>query len=289
MMLVILSTYANVWFDLPWSRTNNQGLGQTHNVFVDYVSQGLMCVLFFCYCLNQWLIDRRSFKALVWLGLALLSLGAVLFLLQGRSGLVALVVASATLICYYAPRRQLLFLVFIFSGVIAVFVMQSPLMWQQLLAGYTEVSRYQPNSLTSLGTRIDLWRFAFDQTLMHPFLGAGLGSYPEIAAKHFGHCTYVCTHPHNQYLFFSFEMGVVGLGAFAWLLWRSFESTLGGARHAGALLASWVAVLAVDSLYNAPFWYRAQSYFAYAMLALLLASVYAGRPVTTSSASNDHL
>ena len=46
MLFTLVSVYANIWFDLPWSVTHNQGWGVDHTVFKDYISQGIMMSLF---------------------------------------------------------------------------------------------------------------------------------------------------------------------------------------------------------------------------------------------------
>lgn len=151
-------------------------------------------------------------------------------------------------------------------------VTTSPLMTDRLTAAYQDITSYQAYDQTSLGLRMDMWKLAFDRMVEHPITGTGSGTYPQIAARHFGHCDFTCTHPHNQYLFLGMEYGLIGLLAFLWLLWR----LLGMARHSitpeRTMFFALAAVLAVDSLFNVPLWYRVQSYFFYAMLGLLVAS-----------------
>ncbi|MFN3493697.1 MAG: O-antigen ligase family protein, partial [Hydrogenophaga sp.] len=66
-----------------------------------------------------------------------------------------------------------------------------------------------------------VWHFAVEQIQQRPWLGAGTGSYPVLAAQHFDSpdmCATICPHPHNQFLFFLFELGLMGLAVFAWLI-----------------------------------------------------------------------
>jgi O-antigen ligase len=281
MTIVVLSTVANIWLDLPWSRSQNQGLGQDHSVFIDYVSQSLMCVLFFCYCVQRLLFTRVSVKNYFWVLMSVLCLGTILFLLRARSGLVALLVASAVLVCFYTPRKRLIQVVLGLVLVGVLLIAGSPLMRAQLITGYLEVTQYKPFEVTSLGARIDMWRFAIDQSIDHSLLGTGAGTYRDLAARHFGHCTWVCEHPHNQYLFFSMEYGALGLAAYLWMLWRMFSMGFQSSAPSRALLVAWVAILAVDSLFNVPLWYRGQSYFFFSMLALLLASAQSDQTLSS--------
>ncbi|MDP1687216.1 O-antigen ligase [Hydrogenophaga sp.] len=272
MLVVLASTYANVFVNLPWSRTQNQGIGVDHSVFVEYVSQSVMTAIFMALALHKFTNNTNPKWRVAWALAAAAALGSVLFLLKGRSGLVAMAVVIATFLLLHTPRSIRWRTAFGVALLGAALVASSPLMRERLKAGYQEIATYQSFQESSLGLRMDMWKLAFNRMLEHPIVGTGSGSYHGIAAQHFGYCDFTCTHPHNQYLFFGMEYGLIGLGAFLWLLWR----LLGMARRSTAperdMLFALVAVLAVDSLFNVPLWYRAQSYFFYAMLGLLVAS-----------------
>ena len=272
MALVLGSTYANVVIDLPWSRTQNQGLGADHSVFVEYVSQSVMTAVFLAFTLQRTLSAQDRIKVLAWAGASLLALCSVVFLLQGRSGLVASAIVVLVLGSIYTPvhrRWQALVLLVIMSSLL---IMASPLMMQRIQQGYHEVVHYQAFNRTSLGLRIDMWQLALKSFIDHPLIGTGSGTYNQIAAQHFGDCRDVCIHPHNQYLFFAMEFGVLGLLGFLWLLWRLAKTAFLSRSPERSVLFAITAVLAVDSLFNVPLWYRAESYFFYAMLGLLVAA-----------------
>lgn len=271
MALVLLSTYANTVIDLPWSHTQNQGLGRDHSVFVEYVSQSVMTAIFVAYAVHRAIgAQQRWQRVMWWLGVAT-ALASVVFLLQGRSGLLATVVVTAVLFWHHTPRHLRWRNAALLVALGVLLVIASPLMRERLLQAYLEVIHHQPFDQTSLGARMDMWRLAWETTWAHPLLGAGSGSYPSVAEAYFGHCDMTCIHPHNQYLFFGMEFGLPVLGAYLLLL-----VTIGLAAHRSTdsrrvLLWAWLAVVAVDGFFNVPLWYRAQSYFFYTMLALLLA------------------
>ena len=281
MLLVVASTYGNVVINLPWSRTANQGLGQDHSVFIEHVSQSIMTVMFITVCLHRALVTGEVSRRWLWLGLALISLVSMVVLLQGRSGLVALVIALGVFAVMRAPRQKLVWVVGAAALLSAALIAASPLMQQRIWLGYSELVNYQPFELTSLGARIDMWRFALNQSIEHLWLGTGSATYPMLAAQHFGHCTWVCEHPHNQYLFLSMEFGLLGLFAFVWLLWRIFLIARHSTNVENVLLMAFLAILAIDSLINVPLWFRGQSYFFYSMLALFFSTVVATKPDRT--------
>lgn len=272
MIIVLASTYANVFVNLPWSKTQNQGIGADHSVFVEYVSQSVMTAIFFAMALNKALCNPNRKSRFAWVLVAVVAAGSVLFLLQGRSGLVALMVVILTFLALYArgARRWSVALGVALLGI--TLITSSPLMRDRLTTAHQEISAYQPSDRTSLGLRITMWKLALDKMVEHPVTGTGSGTYHQIAAQHFGYCDFTCTHPHNQYLFFGMEYGLIGLFAYLWLLWRLLATARRSVSSERAVLYALVAVLAVDSLFNVPLWYRAQSYFFYVMLGLLVAS-----------------
>ncbi len=282
MLIVLASTYANVFVNLPWSNTQNLGIGADHSVFVEYVSQSVMTAIFFAMALNKALCSTNLGSRSAWVLVAIAAAGSVLFLLQGRSGLVAVMVVLLTFLALYArgTKRWSIALGVVLLGI--TLITSSPLMKDRLTMAHQEISSYQPTDRTSLGLRITMWKLALDKMMEHPFTGTGSGTYHQIAAQHFGHCEYTCTHPHNQYLFFGMEYGFIGLLAYLWLLWRLLSIARHSITSERAVLYALVAVLAVDSLFNVPLWYRAQSYFFYVMLGLLVAS---NLPATSEKAA----
>jgi hypothetical protein len=68
------------------------------------------------------------------------------------------------------------------------------------------------------------------------------------------------------------EYGVLALMSFCWLLWCLAKTAYMSNGTDRSVLFAATAVLAVDSLFNVPLWYRAESYFFYAILGLLVAS-----------------
>jgi O-antigen ligase len=181
-------------------------------------------------------------------------------------------IVAAVFIAIYTPRKKRwpVALAAMFIGL--VLLASSPLIRERIWLGYSEVVNYEPFKMTSLGARIDMWKFALSGIVEQPLLGNGSGTYHHLAAEHFGHCTWVCTHPHNQYLYFQFEYGLLGLMGFLWLLWRIGLTAHQSTHVERSILWAFLAIMAVDSLFNVPFWWRGQSYFTYAMLGLLLAS-----------------
>lgn len=272
MVIVVLSTYANVIVDLPWSKTKNQGIGQDHSVFIEHVSQSIMTAIAIAMALQRAMASTVWTVRWMWLLWATAALISILFLLQGRSGLVAMALVAFVFVYLYIPRTRRLPVAAVVALAGASLLASSPLLRDRLKLGYSEIVNYRPFEKTSLGARIDMWRFALDRTLEHPLLGNGAGTYHQMANDHFGHCIWVCTHPHSQYLYFSVEYGFPALLAFLWLLWRIRLTAHLSTQAERSILYAFLGIVAIDSLFNVPLWWRGQSYFTYAMLGLLIAS-----------------
>ncbi|MBA3581035.1 MAG: O-antigen ligase family protein [Gammaproteobacteria bacterium] len=116
-----------------------------------------------------------------------------------------------------------------------------------------EVETYQPGTTaTSVGMRIEMWRFAWSLFKESPLHGVGVGVYAERAAvaadqglinKRIGHFS----HPHNEYLFVMASRGLLGLIVLlavfvvpAFIFWRYRQKSW---EHQGVAFAGLVVVL----------------------------------------------
>jgi len=273
MALTVIATYINIWFDPPWSRTANQGFGADHSVFVDYIVQGVATSIFLGLCIFNFYNEEKVARKSIWMALFLLGLFSLVFLIQGRSGqftfLAVLLLAGIILL----PARYRIVSVLI--GVIGVgaLVYLSPLMVDRMMLIYSDVMQFLAgNKETSVGLRMYMWQFSFNSMLESPWLGKGTGSYHILAEQFFGHCNYTCFHPHNQYLFFGMEHGILGLAVYIWILVILAKATRSMSASAAFFMWCVWVVLVVDGLANAPLWYRMESYIFYTLLGLGVAA-----------------
>lgn len=73
--------------------------------------------------------------------------------------------------------------------------------------------------------RFTLWQEALNITKDHPLLGAGLNTYASVAPR-YRLTEKTGVYPHNSYLQMAAESGVMGLGAFLWILVVLFKTSL---------------------------------------------------------------
>ena len=75
-------------------------------------------------------------------------------------------------------------------------------------------------------TRIKLWQEALSIIKDFPMLGSGPNTYTAIIQVYKKPLPYTGYYPHNCYLHMAAEMGILGLGAFIWVVVTLFKVTL---------------------------------------------------------------
>ena len=282
MLFTLVSTWLNVWFQLPWSSTFNQGFGADHTVFKDHISQGIMMSMFTALCVH-WANRANSNwkKLLCWL-VAALAAASILVLTQSRTGYLSLLLATVvfSLAVLWGRPKMLLGVV----GVGALALMSaytlSPQVQPRTNLAWQEAQNHSAGTVTSIGARIEVWRFMVRQTDFDnaKLMGAGTASYPVLARSYFKDpkfCDAICPHPHNQFILFYFEQGLPG---FLLILWFMGAIVRQGLRHGSthrALMLAFVSIMLTSNMTHSSLWLSTESHFFILMTALLMAS--AGR------------
>jgi len=277
MLFTLASTWLNVWFELPWSSTQNKGFGVDHTVFKDHISQGIMMAFFTCCTLFWALKSSSNMGRVLWSGVAMLAAVSVLFLSVGRTGYLSLVLSVVVFAVVALACRPRMLGAVLGAGVlilVVVFAFSSQFQ-QRTLQAWEEARSSTPSNVTSVGARVQVWHFAVQQIRARPWFGAGTGSYPVLAAAHFESpemCATICPHPHNQFLFFLFELGLLGLLVFGWFLWAIMRQSFRHPPAHRALMLSFIAVMLVSNMTHSSFWLSTESHFFILFTALLMAS-----------------
>lgn len=284
-LITLISTYANIWIDLPWSETHNQGFGVSHNVFNDYIAQALAMSVFVIvsvfYALGT---NDRIIKAF-WIAIAALAVFSITHLLASRTGqvVIAFMLMSMALVSLSATRRWVALA--LLGGAVCLVFISSSLLRSRVDLAWQEFSSYMSGdmTLTSIGARLDMWKISLQMIADSPLWGHGTGSYRYLAEQIYTDrvvCATSCIHPHNQFLFFGVEYGLLGLGAYAFFLWRPFACGIKAAPRTRLVLVSFISVMFVDSFINGPLWVTTERHLFASMLPLLMAG---WRPAETGA------
>jgi O-antigen ligase len=115
-------------------------------------------------------------------------------------------------------------------------------------------------------------------------LGSGTGSYGSLARAACGDrpdCDVISVHPHNQFLYFGVELGLIGLFAFCYYLYAAAKASAKLEPPRRALVLSFLAIFVVDSLVHGALWLAVENHLFTFILALLMAEISAAKNQST--------
>lgn len=274
MLFILLSTWLNVWFLLPWSITQDIGWGKTHHVFGDYITQNVMMAFFAVIATHKFFHSEIKSQKLFWGAAGLLAIISISHLSQGRTGLVLLAVGLMTYVLS-ATRGKVLFGSLLCTVlVLGLAFGTSSLLQDRFSLALVEAQRHDIDNTTSIGHRLYNYKITPKLIFEKPLLGHGTGAYhTEICrfVERDGWCKFYNWHPHNQFLFFAADHGLLGVSLYILFLFNLYLAALKSPNaEAKLLLISITSILFADSLFNSPlFSSRESQFFAY-MIALLV-------------------
>lgn len=274
MTFVLISTWLNIWWVLPWSSSKTPGWGVSHQVMYDYIIQNVMMSFYVVYalvCLDK--STRRGWKVL-WGILVLMGILSITHLSQGRTGVAVLFPA---ILAYVAARwgwRKTMWVLPALVLAIGVLGLGSSVMRDRIEQAQVEFLHRNEDVFSSIGHRLYNWRKTPALIAEAPVFGHGTGAYHTEICRHLDKpewCDTFRWHAHNQYLFFAADHGVVGVGLYMALIVSLFM-VAGRSRNQSArtLLFSLTSILAVDSLINSPMFSAKEAEFFLYMMALLV-------------------
>ena len=278
MLITLLITWLNVWFDFSWTRTHNQGFGEDHTVFKDRIAQGILMSFFTVMALHHAVRATSRHRAVIAAAVAGMAAFSVLFLSSGRTGYLSLFLSLTAYVLFAIglQTRRLITALLVLGGLVtATFLTSTQLQsrvaeaWQDALHSSIELP------LTSAGARVEMSRFGLETAMEVPMFGQGTAAYPVRAKAHFtdpSWCNVVCVHPHNQFVFFLFEQGLVGLLLFLWFIFAIARQAWREDAPQRALLLGFLTVMVVSNLTHSSFWLSTENHFFILMTALLMAA-----------------
>lgn len=275
MLFIVASTWLNVWFVLPWSTTKTPGWGLTHHVFGDYITQNVMVSFLVVFALTKVQRPWLSRMSLVWLLVAVLGVVSITHLSSGRTGVVLLLAGLVSWMLVRWGGKKLWIglpvLVLLVAGVLA----SSSVMRERIALGWTEFAKRDVDVMSSIGHRAYNYRTVPKMMAESPIVGHGTGAYHTEVCRFLEKpewCDTFRWHPHNQFLFFGADHGLIGVLFYAALLLSLYRVAM-RSDHAQAkvLLVSLTSILLVDSMINSPLFSSRESHFFLFMMALLVA------------------
>lgn len=283
MGITLASSYLGVVVALPWSITQVPGLGVDHSVFKNYIIQGVMMSLAICcalFCALRAAERQRSGLAAAWGLLGLLGAGSILFLSVGRTAYLAFFMATSVYLAFaFGSRWRLSAASLAGLGLLLGVALASSDQFQdrlQVAINEAKTSANSPQQPTSIGARIEALRFAIPKALESPtsaLFGHGTGAFALLAERHYQDgplCPVICPHPHNQFVFFAFEQGLIGLGLFLFLVAVLLRHGVRQPPPRRALVFAFVAILIANGMTHSSFWLATESHFMVLFIALFM-------------------
>lgn len=274
MLFILLSTWLNLWFLLPWSITQDTGWGKTHHVFGDYITQNVMMAFFAVIATHKFFHSQIRSQKIFWVITAVLAVVSISHLSQGRTGLVLLAVGLLAYALSATRGKALIGSLFGTIFVLGLALGSSSLLQDRFSLAVVEAQRHDIDNMTSIGHRLYNYKITPLLIAEKPFLGHGTGAYHTEICRFVEKqewCKFFNWHPHNQFLFFGADHGLLGVALYVLLLLSLYRAALKSPNvEAKLLLFSITSILLVNSLFNSPlFSSRESQFFAY-MLALLV-------------------
>ena len=274
MLFILVSTWLNIWFILPWSASKALGWGSSHHVLYDHIVQNVMMGFFVAYALSK--LSRSASRGWnsFYVVIALLALVSVTHLSTGRTGLI--VVAGALAVFLFArigARRALLAVPALLIGLGAL-LMTSDVMLSRFQQATTELQNIDNDRYSSIGHRAYNYKTTPRLIAEKPLFGHGTGAYHTEICRVLDNpndCQTYRWHSHNQFLFFGADYGLVGMALYIALIFSAARVAWRAQNQPHRLmLFGLLGALVSDSLINSPLFSARESHFFLYLLALLV-------------------
>lgn len=282
MLFILGSVYASIWVDLPWSSIYNQrGWGVEHTVIGDRITQSVMMCFFVMLALVRGLGAGSMRMRAFWWACAALGVISLTHLSNGRTGYLLLVTVLLVFpVLATRGRKRGLLLCALAVGIVVI-VLTSQTLQERAQLAVTEARTSDRMEITSIGGRVNFWKKTWQLIKERPLTGWGTGSYHGQWCRVAGTpewCHFGSWHPHNQFLFFWVENGILAMMLFAGLVLAPVWTARKANPTQRQLLVGFAAVFLIDSMINAPLWSSRENHFFMFMMALLLADTGTGAP-----------
>jgi O-antigen ligase len=230
---------------------------------------------FFMAVLSFWALHRAvSTQRLryFWLIIYLATVVNIFYIAPGRTGMFVFVFLMVLFLIQRFTLIQCIFGLLVFCSVLTLFYITSDNFSGRIHEVVKEIKTYeQDKSITSIGQRFDWWVTSFELIKKKPVLGYGTGSFSRIYEQT-TKTTRVKSmdNPHNEYIFITFQVGVIGLFLFLMIFLLQFLASRSLPTQKGMLLQGVLVAMLSGSLMNSLLFDSQQGHFYLLMSATLM-------------------
>jgi O-antigen ligase len=272
LFVVICSWIMFFGISLPWAKQDYPT--EMGVLFSSTLEQPVMStlVLIVLWHLRDKLFPKMH-QWMLW-GLTLIVAGNVFFVMTGRTGYVSMFIAISIAVWLTTTGRQRLF------GSVAMLILAVILGFTSTrlrtkvgevkndIVGYTK-----GNLQTSQGQRLDYWHHSLMSIAEKPLLGHGVGSWKNEYLRLGGTQIDAPSNPHNQYLLWAVEGGLVGLALILGILVSLYKDAQKLEADVKNAMISTLAIVTVMGLFNCPFFGAGMGEFFLLMFGSFLAFI----------------
>ncbi len=271
MLITLALSLITVAWPLSFVRSTADGPTGNHFVFRDHIAQNLMMSYFALVLAARGQLENTKVKQFLWLTLAMLSVIDILFFVHGRTGYVSLALNAAVFILFLRHWKARVVAVLALALITALASQYSSNFNHRLDQAVTEYQTQGKKELTSVGQRIEFFKKSLQLIKERPLLGFGTGSYRNEfcrVADTQEWCIAGGFHPHNQFLSFGVQLGIVGILAYLGYLAICVGQIMKASAQDRILGVGLVATLVADSIFHAPLFLIAEAAFFILLLPL---------------------
>lgn len=281
LFLVVSSWMLFAHLPVPWAIAHT---ALSHNVvFSSYLDEGLMAAVFAGICWHLRELVPGRFGSYSAVGAALLALGTVFFVFEGRSGHVVAIALVTLAILWELPRKYRLGIVLVpFLLLMGLYATSSKVqnrvdLVKKEVQNFSFKKGEAVDSTSSSGIRLHFWHRAVQSIAEKPFLGSGAGSWSSEfnrleRLQNPGHQDIQPQgNPHQEFLLWGVQLGVPGILLLVTLIISIFKDTLAMDQMSARAAQSVLLALVIACLFNATLYDALIGDFFCAALALLLA------------------
>jgi len=264
-----------MWLGVPIPFATDRYPSELGILFTSTLEQPVMGALLatlLWYFRERWEIQWPKFGRKLAMALLVMTTANVFLVMTGRTGYLVMLVFGGLVgwSAFGRKTRWVLALAPIAVGMTLFYT--SPRFHHRVMEVSQDIIRYQQQGdvLSSQGARLEMWRVAIAAGSDKPIIGHGVGSYPKLYERYQGRDPQGASNPHQQYLFWFAEFGVIGL-LFLLLLFASLIKLAAQLpRDASGALTCTVVLAATISLANCPFYGVGLGEFLLLLFAVLL-------------------
>jgi O-antigen ligase len=220
---------------MPWM--NPWTLSENPAIFHSHITQNNMMASAIFMALLEWRDATRHAKKTAWAAFALLGTINILFMVQGRTGYLILLVLlgwffGATVARAMTKRGKAfglkhgLFTLFAICVVATLAYQTSARLHDRVAVVGEELQAWKrgEGSHTSTGERLDFYSNALQIVKHNIWFGVGTGGFPAAFEQQMQGKNIVKTrNPHNEFLLISVQLGIVGLSLMLYLFYTQWR------------------------------------------------------------------